>query len=66
MKQVFILFKNAEHAEGLGHNMVGKIKLSLHGGKVDEILQARRPGNRKELRSFMGKVGYYREYIQDF
>ena len=41
-------------------------ELSPQEGKVDKIVQERRPDTKKELRSFLGVVGYYREFIENF
>ena len=54
-----------DKVEGLGH-LVGKGELSPQEGKVDKILQVRRPDTKKELRSFLGVVGYYRKLIENF
>ena len=54
-----------DKVEGLGH-LVGKGELSPQEGKVDKILQVRRPDTKKELRSFLGVVGYYRKFIENF
>ena len=40
--------------------------VGLHIDKVDKIRNAPRPKTKKEVRSFIGLVGYYREYIPNF
>ena len=42
----------------------GKVKSKLD--KVQAIKEYPRPTNKKELRSFLGLIGYYRKFIQDF
>ena len=51
--------------EGLSH-LVGKGELSTQEGKIDTILHVRRPDTKKELRSFLGVVGYCRKFIENF
>ena len=34
--------------------------------KVDKILEIQRPADKKELRSYLGSVGFHRKFIKDF
>ncbi|KAJ8019153.1 hypothetical protein HOLleu_42443 [Holothuria leucospilota] len=49
----------------LGH-MVGEGLLKPQSDKVNEILEASIPKTKKEVRSFLGLVGYYRKFIPHF
>ena len=49
----------------VGHK-IGDGTLCPHPDKVDEICQAPRPVTKKQVRSFLGLVGYYRAYIPNF
>ena len=49
----------------LGHN-VGKGVLSPQEEKVQNILGARPPTTKKQVRSFLGSIGYYRNFIPNF
>ena len=51
--------------EFLGH-IVSKGLIKPVPGKVDAILSAPRPRTKKEVRSFLGLVGYYRKFIPNF
>ena len=51
--------------EFLGHIM-SKGLIKPVPGKVDAILSAPRPRTKKEVRSFLGLVGYYRKFIPNF
>jgi hypothetical protein len=55
----------AEEIEFLGH-WVGQGILGLHEDNVDKIKKASRPTTKHELRSFMGLMGYYRDFIPNF
>ena len=49
----------------LGHQ-IQHGKVGLHINNVDKIRNAPRPKTKKEIRSFIGLVGYYREYMPNF
>ena len=49
----------------LGH-VVGEKELSPQKRTVEKILDVSRPETKKELRSFLGVVGYYRKFIPNF
>ena len=40
--------------------------LGLHEENVEKIKNTPRPGTKKEVRSFVGLAGYYREFIPNF
>ena len=49
----------------LGHQ-IQEGALHPHPDKVEEILQAPNPTTKRQVRSFLGLVGYYRSYIPNF
>ena len=49
----------------VGH-IVGGGKLSPHPDTVDRIKCAKQPVTKKQVRSFLGLVGFYRRYIPNF
>jgi hypothetical protein len=51
--------------EFLGH-MVGKGKMAPTKGKVSKILNVSEPQTKKQVRSFLGLVGFYRRYVPNY
>ena len=51
--------------EFLGHN-VGDGILTPNQDKARDIVEARRPETKKQIRSFLGMVGFYRRFIPQF
>nr|GEZ06130.1 reverse transcriptase domain-containing protein [Tanacetum cinerariifolium] len=49
----------------LGHK-ISKSVIEVDGAKVDVIAKLPHPTSVKGVRSFLGRVGFYRRYIQDF
>ena len=49
----------------LGHRLEGGL-IGLHQDNVAKIRDAPRPTTKKQIRSFMGLAGYYRDYIPSF
>ena len=55
----------ASTVEFLGHD-VGYDCITSNNDNLDKIAQAKRPFTKKEVRSFCGLLGYYRDYIHSF
>ncbi|XP_075737410.1 uncharacterized protein LOC119162224 [Rhipicephalus microplus] len=49
----------------LGHQ-IGAGELSPLSGTLDKIQRAPRPTTKRQVRSFLGLAGYYREFISDY
>ena len=49
----------------LGHN-VGDGILTPNQDKARDIVEAKRPETKKQIRSFLGMVGFYRRFIPQF
>jgi hypothetical protein len=49
----------------LGHHISGT-GIRVDPAKIDIISQIKIPSSQKEFRSFLGHVGYYRRFIQNF
>ena len=46
--------------------MLGEGSVGLHDATVEKIKCAVRPRTKKEVRSFLGLTGYYRDYIPHY
>jgi hypothetical protein len=49
----------------LGHH-ISDTRIRVDPTKIDIISQIKIPSSKKEIRSFLGHVGYYRRFIQNF
>ena len=49
----------------VGHK-IGKGEIRLHVENVKKIVEAPRPETKKQVRSFLGLTGFYREYIPSY
>ena len=58
-------FVGFDNIEFLGH-IVGGGNLRPQPGKVEGIMSAKPPTTKKEVRSFLGFIGYYRRFIPNF
>ena len=54
-----------EAVEFIGHK-VGKGELGLHDENVNKVRDAPRPRTKKEVKSFLGLTGYYRNLIPNY
>jgi hypothetical protein len=50
---------------GLGH-CVSSVVIKVYPKKIEVISNIPMPKNRKDVRSFLGHVGYYRSFIENF
>ena len=48
-----------------GH-IIGQGKLQMEEDKIEKIKSAKRPGTKKQVRSFLGLAGFYRKFIPGF
>ena len=49
----------------LGHHIFGTI-IRVYPTKIEIISRIKIPSSKKEFRSFLGHVGYYRIFVQNF
>ena len=55
----------ADSIEVVGHRISDGIK-GLHEDNAAKIKHAKRPRTKKEVRAFLGRTGYYREFIPNY
>ena len=58
-------FVGYEQIDFLGHS-IGKGNIRPDEAKVEKILNSPRPTTKKQIRSFIGLVGFYRKFIPQF
>ena len=46
--------------------VVGRGSVKPQATKVDKILQTRKPETKKELRSFLGTIGFYQKFVDNY
>ena len=56
---VWYLFARRRLATGVGWE-------TTQATKVDNILQTRKPETKKELRSFLGTIGFYQKFVDNY
>ena len=55
------------HAQiDLLRHVVGGGSIQPQGRKTEKIMEMRKPGTKKELRSFSGTIGFYQKYIHRY
>ena len=54
-----------EKLEFLGH-VIGKGEISTQPEKIQKVIDAEKPKNKKEMRSFLGLVGYYQKFVPNY
>ena len=47
-------------------HVVGGGSIQPQGRKIEKIMEMRKPGTKKELRSFLGTIGFYQKYIHQY
>ncbi|MBW0517335.1 hypothetical protein O181_057050 [Austropuccinia psidii MF-1] len=62
LKKCHFVFKELK---ALGH-VVSGLSLGIDKNKVSAVLLKPMPQNKKEIQSFLGFAGYYRQHIKDF
>ena len=46
--------------------VVGRGSVKPQATKVDKILQTKKPETKKELRSFLGTIGFYQKFVDNY